>query len=102
MEQTGKVIAEYTDKGPFIEFIDRSPEAIAKRAEIENRAKQENKEKKIEIKLVEKYTENIKKLNNQLETGIIENIEKKDEDLDKKEIERNKLEINIKSYNYIK
>ena len=57
LHKTGKCELERTEKGLYLKYIDRSPEAIAKQAEEEKRALLEIKYQKKQEKLMEKQLE---------------------------------------------
>lgn len=65
-------MVEHTEKGPLIQYIDKSPEAIAKKLEAEKRLEADKKSMLKESKTMQKFMENLKNVenhqNNKIET----------------------------------
>ena len=98
MGKTGKCIVEHTEKGPLIQYIDKSPEAIAKKIEAEKRLNADKKSVLKETKAIEKYMDSLKNAENQQNNE--ENVKEENEnDVEKIEDQpiSSKIEIFVKS-----
>ncbi|XP_030380021.1 DNA/RNA-binding protein KIN17 [Scaptodrosophila lebanonensis] len=61
--RTGQVIADETEKGWFVTYIDRSPEAMERQAKADRKAKMEKDDEEQMLKFLEKQIEKAKSTN---------------------------------------